>query len=281
MTGAPLVSLVLVLEALRPEALPRNLGRASHALFLRLIESADPRLSAALHDGEGPRPFTCSNLVGGRAEGATLRLEPGAPLWLRFTGLNETVCAHLTRLREEPPEEVELDGAALRVCEATSDGRRHPWAGVDGYRDILMRAHASGDARERRVTLAFTSPTTFRSQGVSLPVPLPGHVFGSLLDRWQALSPVAVSDDVRRYAQEMVGMSHYRLQTRMLPIQAGGRQVGCVGQVTYVALSSDRYWLAAIRALAEYAFYAGVGALTTQGMGQARLLEGHGRDLGD
>jgi len=88
-------------------------------------------------------------------------------------------------------------------------------------------------------------------------------------------------DDVRRYAAEMVGLAHYRLQTRMLPTKAGGRQVGCVGEATYAALNADRYWLSALRALAEYAFYAGVGAMTTQGLGQARLVESHGRHLGD
>jgi len=281
MSDACLYSLVLALEAARPEVLPRHLGRASHVLFLRLIDQTDAPLAAALHDGEGPRPFTCSNLVGGRAEGATLHLAPDLPLWLRFTGLIESVSAHLRRLAEAPPEEVELDGVTLRVRGATGDGGQHPWAGADGYRQILARARAVPERPDRRITLEFASPTTFRSQGVNLPVPLPGHVFGSLLDRWQALAPVALSEDVRRYAAEMVGLAHYRLQTRMLPTKAGGRQVGCVGEATYAALNADRYWLSALRALAEYAFYAGVGAMTTQGLGQARLVESHGRHLGD
>lgn len=271
-----LVSLVLALTAPQPVTLPRHLGRACHALFLRLIDARDPALAVALHEGSGPRPFTCSSLVGGRGQGESLLLGAGEEAWLRFTGLTETVSRHLLALAQEPPAQVELDEVALSVLGATVDGDRHPWAGIGEYRDLLAAGEAADPhpQQARRATLHFASPTTFHSQGVNVPVPLPYLVYGSLLDRWQAFSPLAVSGAFRRYAEEMVALGRYRLRTRVVRVKAGGLQVGFVGEASFVALNADRYWLTVLRALTEYAFYAGVGALTTQGMGQTRPGDG-------
>jgi len=268
-----LVSLVFTLTAPQAVTLPRHLGRASHALLLRLIGARDPALAAELHEGSGPRPFTCSGLVGGRGQGDSLLLGAGEEAWLRFTGLNGAVSGHLLALAQEPPNAVELDGVALRVAGATVDPAEHTWAGRGEYRDLLAVGDGAADGRARRVTLRFASPTTFRSQGVNMPVPLPYLVYGSLLGRWQAYSPVAVSGEFRRYAEEMVALARYRLRTRVVRTKAGGMQVGFVGEASFVALSADRYWVAVLRALTGYAFYAGVGALTAQGMGQARAEE--------
>jgi len=98
-----LSSLVLTLSTVAPQTLPSHLGRASHALLLRLIAAADPALAEALHAPDQPRPFTCSTLWGPRRRGSTLHLEPGEVYRLRFTGLSEAVSAHLQDWAEAPP----------------------------------------------------------------------------------------------------------------------------------------------------------------------------------
>ncbi len=72
----------------------------------------------------------------------------------------------------------------------------------------------------------------------------------------------------------MVAISRYQLRTRILPFKDGAMQVGFVGDVTFLALNSDRYWVGALHLLAEYALFAGVGYQTTMGMGQARKSAG-------
>ena len=100
-----------------------------------------------------------------------------------------------------------------------------------------------------------------------MPLPLPELVFGSLLQRWNAFAPLTLPEEVRRYAQECLAVSRYRLQTRMLQFGAA-MSVGFVGQCQYTALVWDAYWLRAIALLAAYAFYSGVGIRTTVGMGR-------------
>jgi CRISPR-associated endoribonuclease Cas6 len=127
-------------------------------------------------------------------------------------------------------------------------------------------------APEFRVGLRFVSPTTFRSQEMSQPVPLPAWVFGSLLDRWNAFSPIQLAEDLRRYAAECIALSHYALRTRAIPLKENVVQMGCVGQARYHLLRRDKFWGSVINLLAIYSFYSGVGYQTTIGLGQTRPI---------
>ncbi|MGQ9503035.1 MAG: CRISPR system precrRNA processing endoribonuclease RAMP protein Cas6 [Anaerolineae bacterium] len=268
-----LTSLVLWVRADRTAKLPANLGRASQALLLRLIQAQDPALSARLHDEEGIRPYTASNLVLGRRQNGSLIAQPDENGWLRFTGLTEPVSACLMRLADNPPEVVDMDGCPLRVVSATTDAALHPWAAQSDYQTLVARHLLRGEhLPQTRLALEFASPTTFRSSGRYVPLPLPELVFGSLLERWQAFAPVALSPEVRRFAAEAVVVSRYQLYTRSLPAKEGGLHIGFIGQVTFSALNRDRYWLSALNLLAAYAFYSGIGYGTTAGMGQVRML---------
>lgn len=101
-------------------------------------------------------------------------------------------------------------------------------------------------------------------------MPLPAWVFASLLERWNAFAPVALPDEARRFAQECLALSAYRLSTRMVAVKEGGLRAGAVGEARYTATRFDRYWLSVIHLLADFALFAGVGVGTSVGMGQAR-----------
>jgi len=122
------------------------------------------------------------------------------------------------------------------------------------------------------VSLQFASPTTFKSGEKHVPVPLPAWVFGSLLEKWNAFAPVALPAEVRRFAEECLALTAYRLSTRMIPLKEGGLRAGAVGQARYTALNHDRYWLSLINLLADFALFAGVGAGTGMGLGQVRKM---------
>jgi len=127
------------------------------------------------------------------------------------------------------------------------------------------------------------SPTAFQSQGRTVPLPLPGPFFGSLVQRWNLNSPVALPEaEVRRYAEEMVGVGRYVLRSAPGWDHGQGLRIGAIGRVSFTALNREHYWLSVLGLLAEYARYSGVGALTTMGMGQVRLVEdGYGRFMAD
>lgn len=268
-----LISLLLTLRPLTTDraaqSLPTWWGRAAHALLLQSIAARSPELAAALHEGSGPRPFTASTLMGRMQEG---KLDPEGVYRLRFTGLTQPVSDALRAATESggalaAGATVMLDFQPFRVETAQTDG--HLWAGQESYTG-LAAASLAGEA-PRRLELLLVSPTSFKSAGKQVPLPLPGLVFGSLLERWNAFSPLAFPGEAKRYAEECLAVTRYRLRTRPVPVKNDAHRIGALGQITYVALTYDRYWMAVLRTLARFARYGGVGAGTAAGQGQARL----------
>lgn len=270
-----LISLLLTLRPLNSErsaeSLPTWWGRAAHALLLQAIASRSPELAAALHGGSGARPFTASTLMGRMADG---RLDRTGVYRLRLTGLTQPVSdALLEAATGAGPlaagATVDLDFQPFRVEAARWDG--HVWAGRASYAE-LAAASLMGDA-PRQVELLLVSPTSFKSDGRQVPLPLAELVFGSLVERWNAFAPLAFPAEVKRYARECLAVGRYRLRSRPVPVKGDAFRPGALGQVTYVTLSYDRYWMGVLQTLARFARYSGIGAGTATGQGQARLLE--------
>ncbi len=272
MATPDLVALVLTVAPPQPVVTPGHLGRAAHSLLLRLIQAEAPDLAQALHSGHTAKPFTCTTLIGGKRQDTadSRQYQPDAPAWLRFTGLNTAVCTHLLRLAQEPPQTIELDGHPFVVQSATVDNAVHPWAGHTSYQGLGSPHLLAHRPPAFRIKLEFASPTTFRSQGRSRPMPMPEWVFGSLLDRWNSFSPIQAAEEMRRFAAECVAMSKFRLRTRAIPLKNKVVQMGCVGRADYVCLHRDNYWASMLNMMADYAFYSGVGYQTTKGLGQVR-----------
>jgi len=127
----------------------------------------------------------------------------------------------------------------------------------------------------RQVNLHFASPTVFRSGGANVPLPLPGMVFESLVRRWNAFAPLQIPLEIRRFADEAMVIARYHLHTERVAFGEEGERgayPGFVGTCGYSFLVHDRYWLGLIHLLAAFAFYAGVGARTTMGLGQVRVV---------
>jgi CRISPR-associated endoribonuclease Cas6 len=267
-----LISLLLTLRPLdsdRPAAsLPTWWGRASQALALQIFDQLDPTLAAALHDGSSLRPFTASTLMGRMNEG---RLDPQGSYALRFTGLTQPVSQLLASAVQPggplaPGASLQLDYQSFQV-EALQTGD-HLWAGQAGYSELAAAALA-GEA-PRQIGFLLASPTSFRSAGKQVPLPLPELLFGSLVDRWNAFAPLAFPAEVRRYAQECLAVARYSLRTRPVGAKEGGARVGALGQISYVTLNYDRYWMGVLAVLADFARYGGIGGGTAMGLGQAR-----------
>ncbi|MBM4459700.1 MAG: CRISPR system precrRNA processing endoribonuclease RAMP protein Cas6 [Chloroflexi bacterium] len=276
-----LISLLLTLTPQSPATLPADLGRAVQAETLARLGQVDPGLAEAIHVGDGPKPLTCSGLAGadaaaeprGRHPADSVLVRPDSRYCVRVTGLVEPVSrALLACLVEQPPATWTLHGQPFRVLDAICDPARDAWTGQTSCEELAAEALRHSDRLSRTVTLEFISPTAFKSQEMQMPVPLPGLVFGSLVERWNAFSSVALDPDLRRFANERVAISRYRLESRPVPTKGGALRIGGVGQVTYTALDDDRYALAALNILADFALYSGVGVQTATGMGQCRRV---------
>jgi CRISPR-associated endoribonuclease Cas6 len=262
-------SVVLTLRPQRAALLPLGLGRAAQAALLNWVRELDPTLAQTLHDDQTVKPYTCSTLWGGHGvSGGQIEVEPARTYRLRFTTLTPQLTAlMLTSLSSL--HRLELDYCPFTVEGWTVDPRQETWAGCGEYQALAAPHLLGQNSPSRYVELEFASPTTFRSGGRNMPGPLPDLVFGSLVDKWNTLSPVAVGAEVRRYAAECMAVAAYDLHSRAWPFK-DALIVGGVGHCRYVMTVQDRYWMSVIQMLAEWAIFAGVGAQTASGLGQAR-----------
>lgn len=267
-----LTSLVIKLQSSTKATLPATLGRAGQALLLELIRQRNPGLTAALHESDSAKPYTVSNLVLGQRHNGSLHVQAGEEGWLRFTGLNKEISQHLYVLATNAPEHITLHGHRMRVTGATLDAAEHAWAGHMSYQELVGKFQRNGQAKaDTNLGLEFASPTTFKSKGRYVPLPLPELVFGSLFSRWNAFAPLELDLPVRDFAEEVVGLSRYDLSSCGLPYKQG-MQIGFTGCVTFAILNREPVWLSVLHLLAEFAFYSGVGYQTTAGLGQVRPM---------
>lgn len=270
-----LSSYVLTLTPTAPATLPTELGRAVYAELLRRVGQRFPRLTERVHAGPGPKPFTCSSLIpadeGARLDEDNRAVRPGERYFLRVSGLSEPMTRALDEtIAELPQENWLLHGAVFYVMDVTADARRHPWAGRAEYEAQAAASLDRADRLPRALTLEFASPTAFQSDDLLIPVPLPDLVFGSLVTRWNAFSPVTLDADIRLRARERVAIAQYELRSRTVPHKNRSLRIGGVGRVTYSIEDPDPYLRAALTILADFALFSGVGVQTATGMGQAR-----------
>jgi CRISPR-associated endoribonuclease Cas6 len=302
MPDISLLSLVLTLRPVHPLADPPFMGRASHALLLNAVQWADPALAEQIHAGSEMRPFTASDVIGVSRQ---VGLSPDRTYPLRFTALTAPVAAALLKAARPPsgsPRQInsdltggetgplspgstiELGPAAFRIegvdagplaglnqqSAINNQQSHHPWAATTSYEELSAPWLLGRVTPPRLVTLEFVSPTTFKSEGRHVPVPLPHLVFGSLLERWNAFAPVAFPPELRRYATECLALSSYQLRSRGVLMKEGGLRMGAVGHARYVSTNVDRYWMSLINLLADFAIFAGLGVGTGMGLGQCR-----------
>ena len=264
-----LASFLLYLRPSHPAPLGRHLGRSLHGLFINLLADANAELADRLHNPMPFKPFTVSTLMGAFSHNRGSKTATPDRLYrVRYTVLSEQVFAALGRAlleRHLYRRSVEIDGQSFQIERIGVDPRdTHGWGELSSYHDLFRR---NGQAREIR--LRFHSPTAFKTGDVSLLFPLPRSVFGSLQRTWNAFAGLPLMDDLTEFVETQVTASQHELRTRV--IHTGKYPLlGFVGTCSYRILDKEPQRVAELNILADFAFYAGVGMKTTQGMGQTR-----------
>jgi CRISPR-associated endoribonuclease Cas6 len=272
-----LYSIVVTLTPTRETTVRATMGHQAHAAFLRTVRESDPALAEVLHLPYMPiRPFTVSTLQGTPpARGGRIHLSPEDTYWLRFTALYQPIFERFMArfLKGEGRPVIRLGQAVLLIREILTTPESHPWAGYTSWDELVRKAEPHAE-----ITLDFASPTAFgfgqQEWGKKVMVlPLPETVFDSLARSWNATASIPFHIDrqvLGEYLDEHVVVTRIEnLRTRMLHFRSS-LQVGFVGRVTYGLMADDKAACTQLNALADFAFYAGVGMKTTMGMGQAR-----------
>ncbi len=265
-------ALVLTLRPLTSATVAPHLGRSSHAALLGAVAERDATLAQRLHDSPDLKPFAASDLLDAVPGRDTRSVQPDHTYRLRWCGLSPELDTILRSIATEPPKTVQLDHAQFAVERATTDTDDDPLAGTADWSRLVSLEHVGREVAPHRFELRFITPTTFRSNGRNIPLPLPELVFGSLLDRWNNVAPVVLPTEVRRFAAECLTLGRYELRSIHVPAFGAGESA-FTGRCTFFAVNRDRYYLHCCGALLRLAFFSGVGAKTSMGFGLAHPSE--------
>jgi CRISPR-associated endoribonuclease Cas6 len=269
--------MVIQVQALTGGRIEGGTGRGVHGFWLHHWRTVDAGMADALHRGDGVVPFTLSPLMGlSRPNKGVVDVAGGDQAWMRLATLSRSLSeATLEKWAPRIPAEIQIADIPWRVDQVILNRVNHPWAGQISYHE-LAGAHLYTIHPPRKWRLQFLTPVAFRSANGHFPFPLPNSLVASWLRRWQAYSPVALPEDLPDRARDQVIVSAYELKT--IPVRHGERlTVGCVGHLEIAALDLHPAERAALDALAAFAFFAGSGHRTTQGMGMTRLVQAPSR----
>lgn len=286
-----LLSAVITLRAETGASNLEFLGRYVRSFFLTGLIGGlggDPALAETLHKERGSRPYTVSTLM--RDNQSANSLAPGEMYWLRFTTLTDELSAFFMdkvlgrinqNLKRKKNMPVSLGKHVLKIQGFMTRLEEHPWAGRGTYAAIAEQALRSD---EQRFRFQFASPTSFRSNGMDVPLPIPTLVFGSYWNSWKTFSGGSTHLDMREFTNKCVAVNETSVQsTRRRFKFSDGNQPGVTcfqGGARFALLKHNRklfhpdweHGADLLRMLAEFAFYCGTGLYTTYGLGQTRPL---------
>ncbi len=200
---------------------------------------------------------------------AQLNISPENTLSLRLTFMDSTIFSHFMdgalRWGDKP---VEIAGVPFRVEEVVTAPRDGMPVSFESFQGILDGADTS-----REINLEFITPTVFRSGGRRNNIfPEPTLVFGSYLNKWQALSSVRLDGELNSHFDK-INITRYRLESKIWDF-GSYQEVGFTGSCRFEIdknVPDDK--VVFMNALANFAQYCGTGAKTTMGMGQTLRIK--------
>ena len=276
-----LLSLVVRLHAAHVAADIAARGDLLHAWFLRKSQQYNATIGQQLHDhSSAVKPFTVSLLYSDETRSGDVEaVGAAASSWFRITSLSPPVVAVLRWLAHTPPGSVMLGSYELEVAGTTLDAALHSWAACGSYAEI---ADAMYRPFAGPVTLDFTTPTSFANDRETILFPLPRAVFGGLIRKWNAYAPLPLAPGLADKLLDAIRVCGHEIWSERVHYAKGDPgpgarkklhpRLGFVGRCTFTVDGRAREAVGDVaRGLAAFAFFAGIGAKTGMGMGQARM----------
>jgi len=249
------LKVLLTFKAEEEVELSRLRPKVAHGIIFSLFKGA-PEVGRLLHGGAF-KPFSIS--INSHFRYPERRVKS---FGIIFNLLDNTLYPEVSRYLFFLEENLfEVGGVKVRLA------RVRPLE-VTNYEEIFNSAPAA-----RELILDFLSPTAFKRERFDFPLPEPRLVFGGLLRRWNAFSPVKIEKGLFRELPKILTVSGCWIRTRKVEIMEGGRFTGFTGRVFFYAFSDDDYTLKALNALARFASFAGVGRKTPMGFGSVKHVE--------
>ena len=268
--GPELFAISVVMRPLETGFLPVAHGYHNYALFLNIIKASDSALAEKLHADEAVKPFTVSPLTGKmRHYRAQLAVSPENTLALHLTFLDSAVFSHfMDGAMRWGDKTIEIAGVHFQVEEVVTNPREDMHVSFTSFQGLLGAADTS-----RQIDLEFITPTVFRSGGKRNNIfPEPTLVFGSYLNKWQALSSVRMEGELNSHFDK-INITRYRLESKIWDF-GSYQEAGFAGICRFeIDKSVNEDKVVMLNALANFAQFSGTGAKTTMGMGQTRRIK--------
>jgi CRISPR-associated endoribonuclease Cas6 len=236
-------------------------------LVLAVLQESDKNLAKEIQDSQGEVPLTVSPfLKGAKTSRGFSFLYPYRTTSFRITYLKEKIFESLIKgLLFFLNKNKALKFSGGEILLERVDWQQGKKASFTSFEEISSQARD-----DRRIILEFCSPTTFKNEEEPL-FPLPEQVFSSLLKKWNAFSEVKIFSRIQEEFKKIRVIQH-RLKTEIVPFSED-KIIGFMGKATYeLPETIDEKTRKAVNALADFAFYSGIGDKTDKGMGQARRL---------
>lgn len=241
-----------ILTVSQPTVLPRAYG-------LELVKKLHQSMS--LEVGKEKIPAISYSGILGRCSCSQdfLTFVPEEFYQLSLCGLSEVHAKAIASL--DLSSELEFLGAKFALCDRQDE--------ITSYEELYTTLVANEPEPINRFNLQFTTPTAFAQGGNNLPLPLPGLMFRSWLERWNEFAPVYLgSDELIAYLESAVVIKSHKIKTGLHHLQRG-YAIGFIGQVRLQILSGIDPLLANVaNLLIHYAQFASTGIKTRLGMGQ-------------
>lgn len=244
-------------------------GAQLQAAFLGLINQLDPDLSQHLHDGNSLRPYALSLL-----QRQSSSAKPLQQIRLRVACLDDRIYPVLlkTALRGVGEAKINIAQSEFQITDMLVTSNHKPsWTGYNSNQELIEKAQQA--CENPFIEFEFATPTVF-SQGPrgDSPMPLPEYVFGGLMRRWNNSPnvPIKLPEGFPVQVRDNLTISSFRGETVTLDIGDRLKKTGFVGQITYRIHKPELAFYCHL--LAEAAFFSGLGAKTSRGLGCVRKI---------
>lgn len=260
-------TVIIALEAQNRASLPAFPGRYLHAALFSILSHVDADEATWWHDMEGIKPFTVH--VSYKEPHQDNSIRRGDILYLHIS----TWHSELWGLLEGVPEGLEVVFGRLRT---TTIGIRYgaPFnlpLKADNELELISRRLSAKQAK--RITFEIMTPTSFNGTHGDITFPTSSLIFSSLVDKWNAGDMTdALDKDLIRTVAEKVTLERWEGYTKRVFYGRDRGLTGFVGKFTFniAKLTEEENQLITILAL--FGQHSGIGRLSSQSLGQVRVI---------
>lgn len=260
-------TITLRLRSYNSASLPEFPGRFLHATVFSLISSVDEEAGNYWHDMFGIKPFTV--MLDYNQPRRNHVIQEGDILFLRINVWHRDLWYILAEISESMRVQIgPLQATIVNVhCEA-------PFGLPLREENILDFVQHRLEAKSaRKIEFEFFMPTMFNGTYGDITFPTAELIFASIVDKWNAGDVEDILDKPRIKALcERIILFDWKGQTKRVYFGRDRGYTGFVGKFVFnlSKLSAEENHL--ITVLALFGQHCGIGRLSSQGLGQAKVL---------